>query len=342
MMFAEIDHRLRAEEDPARRNRLGQFVVEVTRALPNHPVDHAAYAGLQLAELLDIDRCENLTQVIQKAWRLPLYPESEWRLLGHLPMTTATAIYFEVPRENPSGEEFATEAHYLHQDMIHAPGAPPCDATEPLPSALGPRRADTIFDWSRRVVHDPAAAEIYAGFQPDLPAHTVAMLGNLWKIGAVARWSPDLGSATSRQRVNPGAVAGFPGGPGLSRRDAWYHLDINPDLGRDVFAEICLCVASILSGYSPQVWENPYVIRRRGPMRIVECEAAGYIACGRLGAPRRQARTEWFSRHSENREPLPEDFQWELVLETAARVEDLFRGDTGPVWSEAKAALDGE
>lgn len=340
MTFTEIHRRLSDEEDPARRRRLEQFVVEVVRNLPTYPVDQAALVALQVSDVVDIHRCEDLTQVIQRAWRLPVYPESEWRMLGHRPMTTATPLRFETPRESPAAGEPTTEAHYIDRDMLRTPGVG--ESTGSLPRPLRSATGDAVQGWSRRVVHDAGAADIYADLQAELPAHSVAMLGNLWKIGAVAEWAEGLGSATSRQRVNPAAVSRIPTGPALPHRDAWYLLELNRQLGPEVFAEICLCVASILSGYSPQVWENPYVIRRRGPMRIIECEAAGYIAGGRLGGPRRRTCTEWFRLHSGNDEPLPGEFRWDLVLHTAARVEDLLRGDTEPVWMEAEAALGGD
>ncbi len=344
MTYAEIHQQIRAEDDPDRRKRLGQFVVEVVRAHPAYPVAQAAMIALQADELADIHHCRDLDDLIHRAERLSVRPESEWRLLGHVPLATATPLQLEVPREGPAAGRASTEPHYAHRDMAHAADAPPCEETDPArwfpePAGAGATAPD---GWARRVVDDAVTARVYRDLHAELPAHSAAMLGNLWRIGAVAAWADDLGGATSRQKVNPRAVSGIPTGPALTRRDAWYHLDLNPDLGREVFAEICLCMASILAGYSPQVWENPYVIPRRGKLRIIECEAAGYIAAARLASPPRETGTDWVELHADSHAPLPEGFRWDLVLRTAARVEDLLRGDAAPVWVQVEAALDGD
>lgn len=338
MLFAEINDRLEQEDDPVRRTRLEQFLIEAARGMPALSVNHAAQVALQAFDLLQIEDCENLTQVIQSAWRLPIHPASEWQVLGYQPMTNATAISLDVPREGPEFSRSGREPYYLLRQVIGSNGQPPADS-EPLHAGRGMAGVDASRSWERRQATDGAAAQVYGGFHDELRPHTVAMLGNLWKIGAVLGWSEDLGSATSRQRVNPPAVNSLPFGPHLSRRDAWYHLDLNSGLGRDVFAEICLCVSSILAGYSPQVWHNPYFVPHQGPMRMVEIEAAGYIACSRLGAPRRRSCTEWLLAHSDPDVPLSEEFDWELVLSTAAGVEDLMRGDTEPVWAAANVTL---
>lgn len=342
MLFTEIDHYLEQETDPLRRRRYEQFLIEVARGMPVLSIEQTVQVALQAFDVIDIEGCDNLTQVIQRAWRLPLRPLSEWQVMGYHAKTTATPILLATPHEGPGFGLGEPEAHYLAQDMTGAHGRSPELHVDLLNTVRGSAAIGTVRSWERRLIADPEAAAVYTGFHDDLPAHCVAMLGNLWKLGAVADWSGELGSATSRQRVNPSAVTGVPKSAQLTRRNAWYHLDLNDTLGRDAFAEICLCVASILAGYSPQVWHNPYVVPRQGPLRMIECEAASYIACGRLGAPRRRSNTEFFQAHAESHEPLPEGFDWDRVLSTAAQIEDLMRGDTEPVWSAAEARPGGE
>ncbi|MGD7002106.1 hypothetical protein [Corynebacterium halotolerans] len=342
MLFAEIDRRLDLEEHPLRRTRLEQFLIEAVRGMPTLNVGQAVRVALQVFDLIDMDRCDNLTQVIQHAWRLPVHPASEWQMMGYRPMTTATPIILDTPREGPVLRENEPEPYYILREMIDAKGHTPVTRREPLHTARGTTAVDSAHSWERRRVMDPDSANVYASFHGEFPRHILAMLGNLWKIGAVATWSSELGNATSRQRVNPAGVTSHPKGPHLDRRDAWYHLDISSRLGRDGFAEICLCVASILSGYSPQVWHNPYVIPQQGPLRMVEIEAASYIVCGRLGAPRRRSSTEWYQAHAKSEEPLPEGFRWDLVLGAATQLEDLLRGDSAPVWTNTGAPLHGE
>ncbi|MGP6172607.1 hypothetical protein [Corynebacterium sp. A21] len=342
MIYTEIDYRLDDEEDPLRRKRLEQFIIEVVRGMPTLPVDQAVQVALQTDRLVDIYSCANLTQVIQKAWQLPLYAASEWRLLGYTPKSGATPIHLDIPREWPGTQSRQTEAHYLYQDMYQAPGMVAMIDTGSAHRGTGGSVLSFTRSWERRLVKDAAARGVYADLEPGLPRHCIAMLGNLWKVGAVVDWSGELGNATSRQRVNPGAVTRVPLSPQLQRRAAWYTLDINDTLGTEIFAEVCLCLASILMGYSPQVWHNAYVIPLRGPLRLLECEAVSYIVCSRLGAPRRRSCTEFFLTHSDAEEELPEDFDWGRVLRTAALVEDLLRGDTGPVWVDTGATLRGE
>lgn len=342
MLFTEISHYLEQESDPLRRRRYEQFLIEVARGMPSLSIEQTVQVALQAFDPVGIEDCENLTQVIQQAWRLPLRPLSEWQVMGYHAKTTATPILLETPREGPGFLPGEPEAYYLARDMVGAHGRSPAPHDDLLNTGRNSPVMDTVRSWERRLIADPNAAAAYTGFHDDLPPHTVSMLGNLWKLGAVADWSTELGSATSRQRVNPPAVNGVPKNAQLSRRDAWYHLDLNDTLGREVFAEISLCVASILAGYSPQVWHNPYVVPRQGPLRMIECEAASYIVCGRLGAPRRRSITEFFQAHAQSAEPLPEGFDWNRVLTTAAQIENLMRGDTEPVWSTAEAHPRGE
>lgn len=342
MIYTEIDYRLDDEENPLRRKRLEQFIIEVVRGMPTLRVDQAVQVALQTDQLVDIYSCNNLTQVIQKAWQLPLYAASEWKLLGYTPKPGATPIHLDIPREWPGTQPRQAEAYYLLFDMYREPGTVAMIDTGSESRGTGGSVLSFVRSWERRMVKDPEAGRVYADLEPGLPPHCTAMLGNLWKIGAVVDWSGELGSATSRQRVNPGAAARVPLSPQLNRRAAWYTLDINDTLGTEIFAEVCLCLSSILMGYSPQVWHNPYTVPLRGPLRIVECEAASYIVCSRVGAPRRRSSTEFFLAHSDETDELPEGFDWERVLRTAALVEDLLRGDTGPVWVDTGATHRGE
>lgn len=338
MIYTEIDYRLEAEQDPQRRRRLTQFLIEVIRGNPLFPVAQAAEIALQTDQLLDIYTLNDLAELTRQVQQMSVRPASEWKLLGYTPRSGARPIHLEIPREGPAPGPPRTEAHYLLQDMYLDPRAAPTAETGSADSLLDANRT-----WVRRVRKDAGTEAVYRHLEENLAWHCRAKLGNLWKVGAVANRSAGLGSASSRQRVNPSAVGRMPMSPQLNRHDAWYTFDINSSLGpEDIFAEICLCLASVLMGYSPQVWLNPYAIPLRGPLRLVECEAAGYIACGRLGAPHRKADTEFFRRHSDPGEELPGDLDWGRVLRTASAIEDLLRGDTAPVWLDTEAAPSGE
>lgn len=338
MIYTEIAYRLEAEQDPHRRRRLAQFLIEVIRDNPLFPVTQAAEIALQADQLLDIYALDDLAELTGRVRQMSVRPASEWKLLGYTPRSGARAIHLEIPREGPASGPPRTEAHYLRQDMYRGAGAAPAGEESTDGDLL-----DTTGTWVQRVRKDTETEEVYRHLEEDLVWHCRAKLGNLWKVGAVAKRSEGLGAASSRQRVNPSAVGRMPMSPQLNHHEAWYTFDINSSLGpEDVFAEICLCLASVLMGYSPQVWLNPYVIPLRGPLRLVECEAAGYIACGRLGAPHRKADTEFFRLHSDPGEELPGDLDWGRVLRAATAIEDLLRGDTAPVWLDTEAAPSGE
>ncbi|QGU08003.1 hypothetical protein COCCU_10420 [Corynebacterium occultum] len=339
MIYTEIEYRLDAEEDPQRRKRLEQFIIEVVRSLPLFPVEQAVEIALQTDQSLDIYSSANLQEVTQKAERMTIRPAGEWKLLGYTPQSGARPIHLEIPREGPVPGPAKTEAHYLFQDMHLEPSAAVLMGRNEQANAL----LSATHTWVRRLQKDFATEQVYRHLDENLVWHCRAKLGNLWKVGAVAAWSDQLGSASSRQRVNPSAVGRMPMSPQLNRHDAWYTFDINSSLGPDdIFAEICLCLASVLMGYSPQVWRNPYITPLRGPLRLLECEAASYLACGRLGAPHRKASTEFSRLHTDPVLELPAELDWGRVLRTAAEIEDLLRGDTTPVWMDAGATPRGE
>ena len=123
MIYTEIEYRLDAEEDPQRRKRLEQFIIEVVRSLPLFPVEQTVEIALQTDQSLDIYSSANLQEVTQKAERMTIRPAGEWKLLGYTPQSGARPIHLEIPREGPVPGPAKTEAHYLFQDMHLEPSA---------------------------------------------------------------------------------------------------------------------------------------------------------------------------------------------------------------------------
>jgi len=301
--------------------RTVQFSVELARAWPHLSITQATSAALQLAENVELERFEDFGALMGLVNRLHLRPESEWAAFGYLPTADAIPVRLEQPRESIRSR-ITFEDHYLstqtrraHTSSVHLPS-----------------HADSVNGWRRRLGTTTEPSLAYAeftatGFGRTIPMRRVEMLGNLWKIGAVATWETERDDETSWCYLNQTPVAGEQPSPMINEWDAWYQLRINPEIGRDVIVEIARCVAEIFLGYVDKVFAPPV---DAGTLRGPESEAAAYIALERLWIPARSRRTEWFRQYTA-REPMPAGFRWDAVFRAAAEVEDLLRGDTGPV-----------
>ncbi len=301
--------------------RTDQFIVELVRAMPQLTVPQAVSAARQLVDLVDLPRYEDFGAIVGMVGRIQFRPESEWTAFGYEKKPGATAIRLEVPREGREGSDRITfEDHYLASDMkrVHH-------------SAVHlPAYRDGVGGWRKRLGYVTEPTMAYLEFGAGRPLRRIEMLGNLWKIGAVATWEREWEGATSWCYVDNRPNSGDEPYPMMSELDSWYRMRIHHEVGRDGFVEIARCLGEIFCGYVDQVWGRPPVA---GTLRGPESEAAAYIALERLWVPMRSRRTDWFHRYVSG-EPMAEGFRWDVVFEAAAQIEDLLRGDTEPVTAE--------
>ncbi len=302
--------------------RTQQFTAELVRAMPQLPVAQAVSAALQMADSLDLNRYEDFSALVALADSLQLRPAFEWELFGYAPMKDAVPIRLEVPHEPGRDRRIRFEDHYLsiHMRRVHPPAVHLFDYR------------DTVVGWRKRLGHATCPTLDYAEFAEAaanrrLPLRRVEMLGNLWKIGAVATWEREREGETSWCHVQRHPLPGESPHPQMTEHDAWYRLRIHPDVGRDVVVEIARCLAEIHLGYVEKLWEAPGT---DGTQRGPESEAAAYIALERLWIPQRSRRTDWYRRYTAG-EPMAAEFRWDAVYRAAQQVEDLLRGDTTPV-----------
>lgn len=303
------------------RARADQFTVEFIRAVPNLTIPQATAAAMQLSESLGLSRLDDFGSVVGMVNTLQLRPVSEWEVFGYVPIDQAVPIRLEQPREN-SRTRIHFEDHYLSTQTRRAHISP-----VQLPSY-----SDSVGGWRKRLGYATEPSLAYAEFTTQgvgkkIPMRRVEMLGNLWKIGAVATWESTWEGETSWCYVDQRPLPGQSPDPMLNETSAWYRLRINPDVGRDVIVEIARCLAEIHLGYIEKLW-GPEIAggTQRGP----ESEAAAYIALERLWIPQRSRRTDWYHRYIAS-EPMPADFRWDAVFRAAEAIEDLLRGDTTPV-----------
>ncbi|QGU05246.1 hypothetical protein [Corynebacterium comes] len=312
-----------------------QFTVELVRAMPQLSIPQAVSAAMQLADSMDLPRVRDFGALVGLVNGLQLRPAAEWEAFGYEPTERAVAVRLEVPHEaaapTPGKEHLPERAwdgrirfedHYLsvHTRRVHPPGMHLCDYR------------DAVGGWRKRLGYVTEPTLAYAEFtsaaaEKKMPMRRVEMLGNLWKIGAVATWEKDWEGETSWCYVDQRPSPGESPDPMLNDSDAWYRLRINPDVGRDVIVEIARCLAEIHLGYVEKLW-GPTV--EGGTQRGPESEAAAYIALERLWIPQRSRRTDWYHRYVAG-EPMPNQFRWSEVFRAAEAVEDLLRGDTAPV-----------
>ncbi|NLA57198.1 MAG: hypothetical protein GX859_13080 [Corynebacterium humireducens] len=302
--------------------RTQQFTAELVRAMPQLSVAQAVSAALQMADALDLHRYEDFGALVGLVKTLQLRPAFEWELFGYEPVDGAVPVRLEVPHEPGRDHRIHFEDHYLsfHMRRVHPPGVHLFDYQ------------DTVGGWRKRLGYVTRPSLDYAEFAEAaanrrLPLRRVEMLGNLWKIGAVATWEREREGETSWCHVQHHPLPGESPHPQMTEQDAWYRLRIHPEVGRDVIVEIARCLAEIHLGYVEKLWEAPEDSRaQRGP----ESEAAAYLALERLWVPQRSRHTDWYRRYTAG-EPMAADFRWDAVYEAAQQVEDLLRGDTAPV-----------
>ncbi|GAB2511596.1 hypothetical protein CATRI_09550 [Corynebacterium atrinae] len=301
--------------------RTVQFSVELARAWPHLTIPQVTSAALQLAENVELEKIEGFEAMKGLVSRLQLRPASEWDLFGYAPTNEAVPIRLEQPRESELSE-IAFEDHFLstHTRRAHS-------GVEHLPS-----HTEVVSCWRRRLGSATTPNLDYAeftqqGFGRKIPLRRVEMLGNLWKIGAVATWEYDHDGETSWCYLDRRPATGERPDPAMNEWNAWYRIQLNPEIGRDVVVEVARCVAEIYLGYVDKVFGTP---TDAGTQRGPESEAAAYIAVERLWVPPRSRRTEWFHNYTA-REPMAPGFRWEAVFRAAEAVEDLLRGDTAPV-----------
>ena len=302
--------------------RTQQFTAELVRATPQLSVAQAVSAALQVADSLDLPRYEDFGALVGLVNSLQLRPAFEWELFGYEPTEKAVPIRLEVPHETGRDPRIRFEDHYLsiHTRRVHPPGVHLFDYR------------DSVAGWRKRLGYVTRPSLDYAEFTEAaanrrVPLRRVEMLGNLWKIGAVATWEQEREGETSWCHVDQRPLPGESPHPQMTEHDAWYRLRIHPDVGRDVMVEVARCLAEIYLGHVEKLWEEPAdADGPRGP----ESEAAAYIALERLWVPQRSRRTDWYHRYVAG-EPMPAEFRWDAVYRAAQQVEDLLRGDTAPV-----------
>ncbi|MDO5511782.1 hypothetical protein [Corynebacterium sp.] len=312
--------------DLKQRARTEQFTVELVRAMPHLTVSQAVSAAMQLSESMELPRFDEFGSLLTLVTGLQLRPAFEWQLFGYEPVDQALPIRLEVPHEPGRDQRIHFEDHYLatHTRRAHPPGV------------HLPDYRDSVGGWRKRLGYVTQPSLEYVAFTSaaanrKIPMRRVEMLGNLWKIGAVATWESDREGRTSWCHVAGHPLPGQSPHPDMNEHDAWYHLRIHPDIGRDVIVEIARCLAEIFLGYVEKLWDPP---PGEGSQCGPESEAAAYIALERLWIPQRSRRTDWYRRYTAG-EPMPADFRWNAVFRAAEQIEDLLRGDTAPVTAYA-------
>lgn len=326
-IFNSIQERIAEEPDPVRRSRTGQFIVEVIRHMPQLTLSQAASTALQVIETVDLHRYEDFGSLTQMVQQLQVRPEVEWQAFGYEAKPGAVPIVLDTPQENPGTAPVPpqTEIHYLSTHTTRANRIP----DQPNPPIHLPSYRDAATAWRKRLGYATEPNLSYLEFGAGRPVRRIEMLGNLWKIGAVATWEREWQDASSWCYIEHQPTTGDQPFPMMSELDCWYRLRIHHSIGRDGFAEIARCLGEIFTGYVNQVWEGASEVkagRQCGP----ESEAAGYIALERLWVPMRSRRTSWYRDYAKG-EVMPAEFRWDAVIAAAEQIEDLLRGDTKPV-----------
>ncbi|RNE49618.1 hypothetical protein [Corynebacterium alimapuense] len=303
------------------RARSDQFTVELIRAMPQLSIPQALSASIQLSGSVDFSHFQDFNSIRGLVAGLQLRPLSEWEAFGYAPTEDAPAIKLEVPREKSTAPVTLAD-HYLSAHTRRVSD----EATHLIP------HDKCVNGWRRRLGSATAPSPRYANFTTSergrrIPQRRIEMLGNLWKVGAVASWELIREDATSWCHPDYYPQAGERPHPGTTNTIAWYHIRLHPDIGRDAVVEIARCLAEISLGYVEKFWGPE---SEPGTLRGPESEAAAYIALERLWVPQRSRHTDWFLRYKSG-EPMDTDFRWEAVFRAAAEIEDILRGDTEPV-----------
>ncbi|OKX80389.1 hypothetical protein [Corynebacterium glutamicum] len=328
--FETTIDRISKEQDPAARSRVEQFIVETVRALPNLTTKQGASLAIQLLDAVQLadaagtkggastsnasllpDTFDALTSLIGK---LDVRSDSEWRSFGFQPSETAHPLMIAIPE---------LEIFYQHTDV--EPGSD---------DAVAPDFQENQDMWRRRLGSVTEPNLIYKEFSgPGKAQRAVEMLGNLWKIGVVVNRNTEsrLGLTRVEYTPTPGEVPV----PMMSEKNCWYSIRVSETIGENQVPEIVRCLGEIFCGYLPQMWLKEPV--KAGKLRIQESEAAAYIAMARLDLSPRTGNTTWTNSYISTR-PLSPAFRWDVVLEASHQLENLLRGDTGPVTATQSAA----
>lgn len=327
VIFTSIQARIQQERDPVRRARLGQFIVEVMRHMPQLTLSQAASTALQIADHVELHSHENHASLVQLIQSLQLRPEVEWHAFGYEAKPGAAPITLETPRENPGTLPLPpnSEVYYLKEHTQRSNR----NTDEPNPPIHLPSYRDAATAWRKRLGYTTEPNLSYMEFGAGRPVRRIEMLGNLWKIGAVATWEREWEGETSWCNIEHRPEPGDQPFPMMSELDCWYHLRIHHTIERDGFAEIARCLGEIFTGYLTQIWEGASGVKA-GQLLGPESEAAGYIALERLWVPMRARRTAWY-RDFIAGTPAPDEFRWDVVIAAAEQIEDLLRGDTEAV-----------
>lgn len=332
-IFTPIHTMVLSETDPVRRSRLEQFIYATVCAWPQFSIHHAAQAAIQLARPAQIYRLGDFEAVAHIVKHIDLRSGQEWEVLGYFPIRNALPILLS----NPDDDLAPPVVHYLRED-VRAPETGTYPSYMELPSQV------EQSEWwrQRRTGSGPRSESTYRGFHPAFTDGHARMLGNLWKIGAVATWERDSSEAASWAELPHPPVEGAHADPDVTEHDAWYHFRIGSHLGRDSFAEIALCLGNVFCHHLPQVWrENSSEgLRMNDQVIMLESEAAGSIAVNRLGGPARRGDSFFGNALLDSDNPLPDDFHLPTVLHAADQIQALLQGDTRAVTAAAWFADD--
>lgn len=321
--FETTIDRISKEQDPEYRSRVEQFIVETVRALPNLTTKQGASLAIQLLDAVQLADTpgskgvaststpralpasfDALTSLITQ---LDVRSDAEWRSFGFQPVEAAHPLLIAIPE---------IEIFYQHTDV-----EPASD------DAIAPDFQENQALWRKRMGSVTEPNLIYKEFSgPGKAQRAVEMLGNLWKIGIVVTRNTESRLGLSRVEYTP--TPGEVPVPLLSEKNCWYSIRVSETLGENQVPEIVRCVAEIFCGYLPQMWLNQPI--PAGKLRIQESEAAAYIALARLDLSPRTGNTTWTNSYISSR-PLSPAFRWDVVLEASHQLENLLRGDTGPV-----------
>lgn len=272
---------------------LTRFTVEYVRANAQLTVAQAASAATQLATAVNLARYETFDAIVELARRLQLRTAFEWEVYDYRP--TPDAVPVEIERADGNAH---LETHFLSEHT-----------TRPQHSHDRLQPFEEFVRDARKLV---TGGEVdYSQVFPDLPARRQQILGNLWRLGVAITTDDSLGKDLSRALAGSVPLDGEQPVPSISEYDAWWHITVNPALGRDVVPEIIRAAAAILL--------------EGGPSRGAESEAVSYIACERLWIPPRRGGTAWLSSYRAG-DPDPVGFDWNRVFDTAERLERVLRG----------------
>lgn len=274
---------------------LTRFTVEYVRVNPQLTVPQAISAATQVATGVEMRRYKTFDALVALARGLQLRSAFEWETYGYVPTEKAVPVQLE-----RTDEELVFDTYYLAEHMTRPQHSH--ERLQPFEEFVRDRRQRVRggeVDYSAEFSH--------------LPTRRLTMMGNLWRFGIVVTLSDSLGRDQSRTLRPSTPLPGERPDPTMTEYDAWFHINVNPGLGRDTGPEIMRAAAAVVLGDESAVPGS-------------ESEAAAYIALERLWIPARRMQTQWFRDYAAD-DPLPEGFDWNRVYETAQRLETVLRGE---------------